>query len=394
MIGQSLFRIARRNSLPQVVTLCSALFVFLPFRFRSLGELEEGSGTRYQEAFKEHLDALLSTTMSSESSYASPRSYVAPPSSPAAYYPFATQVMTRGTMEDGLMWGTTPLQNKIFVGGLAEKTTEKDLREIFEKVMPVKEVKLITDRGQPARSGEPRRYAFIDVESPENAQKLLKEFITQDVELHGRKLTIGNAFRKQPPTGRLIAPPMFAPVMPVDASYFYAAANPWLQAQKGPMSPGGAYANPFYMAPAGYPYTTAPCVPMPAQPQSPRGGWIQDNGNVSPPTPSQSSQAQLYQLASQMIEQGYGVNSSPNQSFGIERPSSADRVSSYGQSLVQLQAGHVDQRPRSNGRGFIPVPAPVSVSRQSSISPYGQMTAPATYQASFPSSPGMYDKMV
>ena len=114
------------------------------------------------------------------------------------------------------MWGTTPLQNKIFVGGLAEKvinffissccfhsffktvfklfecerirflfpldilfivlqTTEKDLREIFEKVMPVKEVKLITDRGQPARSGEPRRYAFIDVESPENAQKLLKE---------------------------------------------------------------------------------------------------------------------------------------------------------------------------------------------------------------------------
>lgn len=69
-------------------------------------------------------------------------------------------------------------------------------------------------------------------------------------------------------------------------------------------------------------------------------------------------------------------------------------ISSLQQSLVQLQAGHVDQRPRSNGRGFIPVPAPVSVSRQSSISPYGQMTAPTTYQASFPSSPGMYDKMV
>lgn len=289
------------------------------------------------------------------------------------------------------MWGTTPLQNKIFVGGLAEKTTEKDLREIFEKVMPVKEVKLITDRGQPARSGEPRRYAFIDVESPENAQKLLKEFITQDVELHGRKLTIGNAFRKQPPTGRLIAPPMYSPVIPVDPAYFY-AANQWLHGQKAPLSPGGAaYANPaFYMG--GYPYASAPCVPMPAQPQSPRG-WMQDNGNVSPPTPSPNSQAQLYQLASQMIEQGYGVNSSPNQSFGLERPSSADRAS-YAQSLVQLQPGHVDQRPRSNGRGFIPVPAPVGVSRQNSMSPYGTMTAPATYQEAFPNSPGMYNKIV
>ena len=85
------------------------------------------------------------------------------------------------------------------------------------------------------------------------------------MELHGRKLTIGNAFRKQPPTVRSIgkklngvpflniyfgnireslflsaAPPMYSPVIPVDPAYFY-AANQWLQAQKAPLSVGSTF---------------------------------------------------------------------------------------------------------------------------------------------------------
>lgn len=145
------------------------------------------------------------------------------------------------------------LPNKVFVGGLAEQvrqvensiflficlfsqTETKDLRDMFSAYGPVQDVKIIVDRSVTSKSGDPRRYAFIAFDSVEDVKNVLAEvgfwlirpkqhgFLAswgrwplpcfhmisllqlneKSLDLHGRRLTVGQAYRKGPCT-RLIA---------------------------------------------------------------------------------------------------------------------------------------------------------------------------------------------
>merc|ERR1711935_541361 len=68
----------------------------------------------------------------------------------------------------------TIIQSRIFVGGIDFKTTEDDLREFFSK------------------------YGFVTYETQDSVDNALKD--SDSLNLHGKKLNIGRAVRKQQPT--------------------------------------------------------------------------------------------------------------------------------------------------------------------------------------------------
>jgi len=105
----------------------------------------------------------------------------------------------------------TLIPNKVFIGGLAEKTLEKDIRDVFGKMLPeieIKEVKIITDRAPNpnTKSNEPRRYAFVELQNEKDESKIeedVKRVVAyfapnggKDLELHSRRLNVGHAFKK------------------------------------------------------------------------------------------------------------------------------------------------------------------------------------------------------
>lgn len=108
----------------------------------------------------------------------------------------------------------TLLPNKLFIGGLAEQTNEKDLRGLLAPLCDVKEVKIITDRTLNSKSGEPRRYAFVELTNSkdekvdEDVKKVVEWFQKRDVELHGRRLNVAYAYKKVPTFGRIFVPGM------------------------------------------------------------------------------------------------------------------------------------------------------------------------------------------
>ncbi len=58
---------------------------------------------------------------------------------------------------------------KLYVGNLGRSTGEKQIRELFSEAGPVRSVSLITDR----ETGQSRGFAFVEMESPSDAQKAI-----------------------------------------------------------------------------------------------------------------------------------------------------------------------------------------------------------------------------
>lgn len=81
----------------------------------------------------------------------------------------------------------------VFVGGFATTTTEKDLRNFFEKYGDIKEVKLPIDE-----KGTSRGYGFIKFTTEEMATKILKiaESSGGKIELNGRRINVARAMRR------------------------------------------------------------------------------------------------------------------------------------------------------------------------------------------------------
>jgi len=79
------------------------------------------------------------------------------------------------------------MTNKLFVGGISWDTTEDGLKEFFEQVGPVTEVKIITDKF----SGRSKGFGFVTMEKEDDAKKAITEL--NGKELDGRNLTIDEA---------------------------------------------------------------------------------------------------------------------------------------------------------------------------------------------------------
>ena len=85
------------------------------------------------------------------------------------------------------------MNTKLYVGNLSYSTTEQELRDLFGKAGAVKAVTIPTDR----MSGQPRGFAFVEMESPADALKAINACNGQS--LGGRQIKVNEA---KPPEQR------------------------------------------------------------------------------------------------------------------------------------------------------------------------------------------------
>lgn len=90
---------------------------------------------------------------------------------------------------------------KIFVGGLPYHTTDKSLREFFDKFGEIEEAVVITDR----QTGKSRGYGFVTMANKEAAERACKD---PNPIIDGRKANVNLAYLGAKPRGILTALPL------------------------------------------------------------------------------------------------------------------------------------------------------------------------------------------
>ncbi|NXL88546.1 DAZL protein, partial [Alectura lathami] len=80
------------------------------------------------------------------------------------------------------------MPNTVFVGGIDIRMNEAEIRSYFERYGTVKEVKIITDR-----TGVSKGYGFVSFLDNVDVQKIVES----QINVHGKKLKLGPAIRKQ-----------------------------------------------------------------------------------------------------------------------------------------------------------------------------------------------------
>lgn len=86
------------------------------------------------------------------------------------------------------------MQTKLYVGNLSYQASAEDLKQLFVKFGEVKNVDLITDRF----SGRSKGFAFVEMGTPEEAEKALE---LNGTEFLGRNLNVSEAKPREPRTG-------------------------------------------------------------------------------------------------------------------------------------------------------------------------------------------------
>jgi cold-inducible RNA-binding protein len=79
------------------------------------------------------------------------------------------------------------MTSKLYVGNLPYRISEDELRQAFSKAGTVVSVRIITDAG----TGRSKGFGFIEMETPEQAQKAIETL--NGAELSGRALKVAEA---------------------------------------------------------------------------------------------------------------------------------------------------------------------------------------------------------
>ena len=79
------------------------------------------------------------------------------------------------------------MNKKLFVGGIAWKTTEDALRDAFAQAGTVESASIITDR----MSGRSKGFGFVEMATEEEAQKAIDMW--HEKELDGRNIIVNEA---------------------------------------------------------------------------------------------------------------------------------------------------------------------------------------------------------
>lgn len=130
---------------------------------------------------------------------------------------------------------------KIFVGGLPYHTTDKSLREFFDKFGDIEEAVVITDR----QTGKSRGYGFVTMANREAAERACKD---PNPIIDGRKANVNLAYLGAKPRALPLAiktgipgviPGQFGiPQYVYPSAYMTAASSPgMLSLQQSPLSP-------------------------------------------------------------------------------------------------------------------------------------------------------------
>jgi RNA recognition motif-containing protein len=85
------------------------------------------------------------------------------------------------------------MNNKLYVGNLPYSTTEDDLRQMFSEAGNIRSITIPIDK----MSNRPRGFAFVEMETGEEASKAINLFNGQDMQ--GRTLNVSEA---RPPENR------------------------------------------------------------------------------------------------------------------------------------------------------------------------------------------------
>lgn len=86
------------------------------------------------------------------------------------------------------------MTNKLFVGGIAFRTTDQGLADFFAQAGTVVEAKIIMDK----MTGRSKGFGFVTMSTPEEAQQAVQTLNGKD--LDGRELRIDEARPQQPRT--------------------------------------------------------------------------------------------------------------------------------------------------------------------------------------------------
>jgi RNA recognition motif-containing protein len=85
------------------------------------------------------------------------------------------------------------MNNKLYVGNLPYTTTEDELRQLFSEAGNIRSITIPIDK----MSNRPRGFAFVEMETGEEASKAINLFNGQD--MNGRTLNVSEA---RPPENR------------------------------------------------------------------------------------------------------------------------------------------------------------------------------------------------
>ena len=84
---------------------------------------------------------------------------------------------------------------KLYVGNLPYQVGEAELEQLFSQAGSVESVRVMRDMA----TGRARGFAFIEMATPEEAQKAAKQF--NEYQMHGRPLTVNEARPKPERSG-------------------------------------------------------------------------------------------------------------------------------------------------------------------------------------------------
>lgn len=87
------------------------------------------------------------------------------------------------------------MSTKLFVGNINHNATENDLQDHFSRAGTVLSVNIIQDR----MTGSSRGFGFVEMASPEEAQKAISELHQKDFQ--GRALTVNEARPREERSG-------------------------------------------------------------------------------------------------------------------------------------------------------------------------------------------------
>src|ERR1700678_4248260 len=89
------------------------------------------------------------------------------------------------------------MNNKLFVGNLSFNTTENDLQDAFAAFGTVTETNLMMDRS----TGRPRGFGFVNMSTPEEAQKGVAHMNVKSIDVRALTVNIARPREERAPGG-------------------------------------------------------------------------------------------------------------------------------------------------------------------------------------------------
>lgn len=90
------------------------------------------------------------------------------------------------------------METRVYIGNMSQSTTEEELRTMFSEAGTVGSIDVIMDR----QSGKPKGFAFVTMNSLEEAEKAISMLDGKDVKEHTLKVNVAKPREERPAVRR------------------------------------------------------------------------------------------------------------------------------------------------------------------------------------------------